>query len=486
MKAHYSIRPQHYLLFTLIVASLLRTTDALATSRFNNPIVTLHNLGAPHLTVQTTEGTERFVLEREDSDGNHASYVGQSRPRSYENAPTLASLSITEDKAILFTSSRRTGRPIAIRFFITRDGTVDQTRGARVHRVPTTSLACGSSAAELEATPLKLSAHRHRAGRSRRKDAPITSKAGLTPIREIEIATEADYDFYLTRRSDTNSYIRSILSATDALYTRELGLRLKVVHQKVAKKGRPDTAPIAAEQLLLEFSQSDSGTPRVDLRHLFTGRALQGSTIGIAYISTTCAMQGRYAVGLSRSVNPALQPFLAAHEIAHNLSAVHDGEPNSVMNPAITSANNRFSEKSKTAIEQFVKVSGSCLAPQALSDATLIVDPSDPTVFNAAVTFQSATQQSCSVSLYGSADGRRFSKVATRRITASGGGSTKASFIGEMPPLRSSRIFSFKAKVSCSSGKEGSNIEKLAVGAATTTTSTMSGSWLALLRSSLS
>ena len=485
MKAHHSIPLRRHLMTLLLALTSIPTSTALASPLFNRPVITIHTSDVIHLTLQTTEGTERFVLERENSLGDQPAYAGRSRLRSYEKTPTPASLSMSGAKARLYTTSRRTGRPIAIEFFLTNDGKVDTNRPTRVHRVPSTSLACGASAGDDESTPLSLTANQNRRRRTKSKDAPVSAKAIFSPPREIEIATEADYDFYLQRRQDTNPYIRSILTATDALYTRELGLRLKIVNQKVETKGSTNTAPIVAENLLLQFSQNASDGQKVDLRHLFTGRSLQGSTIGIAYIATTCTSQGRYAVGLSRSVNPALQPYLAAHEIAHNLSAVHDGEPNSVMNPAITSANNRFSEKAKTAISQFVSVSGSCLAPEALSDATLSIDQSDPTVFNANATFKSETRQTCSAALYASPDGRRFSKVATRRLTATPGAVTRAAFLGSMPPLSSSQTFSFKVKVTCPNGRRTSNAEKLPVAAAGPTTSTRNSSWITLLRGSL-
>jgi hypothetical protein len=310
--------------------------------------------------------------------------------------------------------------------------------------------------------------------------------SAFNPPRVIEVATEADLDFYRIHGRDTNAFIRTVLNATDVLYTSSLGIRLKIISQRVQSKGSPSTQAINAEKLLTEFTNATAGQTSPDLKHLFTGRSLEGMTIGIAYIGTMCAADGRYAVGLSRSVSPALHPYLAAHEIAHNLSAVHDAEPLSVMNPAITSQNNRFTEKAVNSIIGFVTGSGSCLEPDGVGSAELAIDSSNPTEFNARVTFAGAPQQRCTISLLGSTNGTNFTKVATRKIRTNQSGHSSVPFAAPMPAFSSSQSFSFYAQVSCTAGRKTTGTTPLTVGAIGASGASTGKSWLSRLRRALS
>jgi hypothetical protein len=386
------------------------------------------------------------------------------------------------NKAFVFFTSRHTGRPVALSFVI--DPTSGATSKVRIHRTPRRSLACGRNE-EPHGEPISATAKQTSTYR-RAAPAQPAMMAAFNPTRVLEIATEADYEFSSEHGSDTNSFIRTVLNATDALYTSTLGIRLKIVSQQAQTRGSISANYIKAETLLANFSNSSRGARNADLRHLFTGRSLEGQTIGIAYIATACSGDGRYAVGLSRSVSPALHPFLAAHEIAHNLSAVHDSEPSSVMNPAITSQNNRFSDRSINSILGFVASSGSCLATEGVGNAALAINVADPSTFDAEVNFNGKPAQRCSVSLFGSADARRYSQLATKRINTSPRGEGSVRFVSPLPPLSASQTFTFYSQVSCTGGRRVTAKSALTLG--TLGTSGVSGgkSWLSQLRRTLS
>src|SRR5690606_3275143 len=79
--------------------------------------------------------------------------------------------------------------------------------------------------------------------------------------------------------------------------------------------------------LLKEVSGYRSRTARQraqGLTHLYTGRKLDGNTVGIAYTNTLC--EASWAAGLSQSgANVTFDSLVAAHEIGHNFGAPHDG-----------------------------------------------------------------------------------------------------------------------------------------------------------------
>ena len=75
-----------------------------------------------------------------------------------------------------------------------------------------------------------------------------------------------------------------------------------------------------------------------DVAHLFTGKELDGSVIGIAYLGVICTTN---AYGLDQEFgNFNCRTELIAHELGHNWSAVHCEYNRSTMN-RITCANQR-------------------------------------------------------------------------------------------------------------------------------------------------
>jgi hypothetical protein len=305
----------------------------------------------------------------------------------------------------------------------------------------------------------------------------------------LEVATMADFDFYQAQGANTNAYIRAVLNAVDAIYTSSLGIRLRIISQRVETTPQGARGIISPISLLEAFRTSPfAASSTADVRHLFTGRTMEGLTIGIAYVGAACTAGGRYGVGLSNYVSAGLQPYLVAHEIAHNLSATHDNQPQSIMNPAITEENNRFTSQTVSNIYSFVSTSGSCLSSEELSEVQITLDSTDPTKFAARVSFASQIAQECSVALYGSTDGRRFIALASasQRTPGNGAGVT-ATFAANAPRLSGQQTFHFKGRVSCGASRTISAPAKLRYGLATSGTGTTRASsrWLETLKRNL-
>lgn len=446
-----------------------------------------------HATIRTQEGLERFVFtprESSSTDTHETHFKGYARTRSFQTERLPASLTLTNSKAWIFFTSRRTGRPVAAVLSLHEESSHLLASKVRVSRVPNKTLGCGSHAEDDAHTPVT-----ERAMRTRRINRSVASPLHaegintFSPPRILEVATDADYQFYQIHGAETNAYIRAVLNAVDVIYTSSIGIRLKVVSQRVATTNQGASGIISALSLLENFRASPfASSSRADIRHLFTGREIEGLTIGIAYVAAVCTANGKYGVGLSNNVGAGLQPYLAAHEIAHNLSAVHDGTPQSIMNPAITEANNQFTPQTLASIYAFVGTTGSCLATEELSRATVVVDPTDPSRFSANVSFLTTSSDTCRVTLYGSADARRFIPLATRTVQAQGSGSlSEIPFAAVSPSLTSSQTFLFKAKVSCGNSRLVSPATKLRYGLATSSTSSTRAAtrWLESLRKKL-
>jgi hypothetical protein len=192
--------------------------------------------------------------------------------------------------------------------------------------------------------------------------------AALAGLKEVEVATEADYQWVMQSGNGTaaNNEILNILNLVDGIYERDLNLTIKVNFQHVWTT--TDPYPMSSSvDLLNSFlaywnaNYSVSQQPR-DVAHLFTGKF---TNQGIAYSGVICTSPS-YAYGLtgrSGSVNH----LITAHEIGHNLNGDHVENSgscaSSIMNPVISFNATAFCEASKTQIGTFTTTRGACLSP---------------------------------------------------------------------------------------------------------------------------
>ncbi|MBX7138265.1 MAG: hypothetical protein K1X83_09800 [Oligoflexia bacterium] len=201
-------------------------------------------------------------------------------------------------------------------------------------------------------------------------------------LKEAEVATKADYNWYQQYGAASNSRIASNINAAELLYETQLGLTFNIKRQVVIASPGQNYSATDPDALLEEFRQqsinsNDLGS--ADVYHLFTGRDLDDLYIGKAFIGTVCRMPA-YSYGLSQAFNPAIDYLTFAHEVGHNLNALHDADDSSfVMSPAVAPSNTTFSDPSKAAIGAFVATYGSCLSsatPTPTATPTPQISPS--------------------------------------------------------------------------------------------------------------
>lgn len=458
---------------------------------------------AIHVTLRTQEGLERFTFSSRQAfptEHTERHFAGYARPRTFQTDKLPASLTLTESRAWIFFISRRTGRPVAATISLNRENfrtgrfsTEAYEKPAsrmRVSRVPEKALECGSHTdVEKDLPTASATKRKRRVNRSPHSRISAASSAPFSPPRVLEVATAADFEFFRIHQSDTNTFIRAVLNAVDVIYMSSIGVKIKVISQRVSKTDDTPSGEISALSLLEEFRESPfASSSNADVRHLFTGRAIEGLTIGIAYVAAACTAQGRYAVGLSRDVSTGLHPFLAAHEIAHNLSATHDKEPLSIMNPAITTANNHFTSRALNDIVDFITTTGSCIAPDTSSAVRIRLNAKDPNRFATRVAFQSSSTNTCTVTLYGSGESQHFIPLARRSVRPRRAGkTTNVSFSAAAPRLSTPQSFLFKAKVSCGGTRSVSEPSRLQYGFASAGNQSSGGSmsWLMRLKRNL-
>jgi len=206
--------------------------------------------------------------------------------------------------------------------------------------------------------------------------APLTANAETTPTelaRVVTISTDADQEWYQRYGDQSNAVIASIINSAEAIFHRDLGLRLRIIQQHVYADASPYTTTDPSKLLSLfalniENPTNLSADPasfhqEVDLKHLFTGKDLDSSVIGIAYIGAVCALPS-LSYGITQSYMDIVNPAIFAHELGHNFGAMHDtSSREGLMYPAISIPPAQgFSPVSLAEMNRHLSKYGSCIS----------------------------------------------------------------------------------------------------------------------------
>ena len=151
-------------------------------------------------------------------------------------------------------------------------------------------------------------------------------------VEEIRIGAVGDYEFFQTWGDDSSAAILTRLNNVDGIFSAQLGVRIVVEELTVFTSPTDPFSDTDAPRDLLDeltaYRYKSSRQRAQGLTHLYTGRKLAGSTVGIAYTNTLC--EASWGAGLTQSgSNVTFDSLVAAHEIGHNFGAPHDGESGS-------------------------------------------------------------------------------------------------------------------------------------------------------------
>jgi len=170
-----------------------------------------------------------------------------------------------------------------------------------------------------------------------------TPAAAGTGLRVCDLAIDADFSFFRRHASDviaTVQDIEDVINGVEPIYeVPEIGITYEIATVIVRTVSGTYTTS-DANGLLCQFRSRWNGIPesgiRRDTAHLFTGRDLNGSTVGVAFVGSVCnvianaAMCSRFGnigYGLSESLflgaTYSERVALTAHELAHNWNAQH-------------------------------------------------------------------------------------------------------------------------------------------------------------------
>jgi hypothetical protein len=204
---------------------------------------------------------------------------------------------------------------------------------------------------------------------------PVRAK-GMELYRIITLSTDADPEWYARYKETANAEIAATINAAEVMYQEQLGIRFAVVRQHL----HTDTSPYISTDpsVLLASFRTNAQNPLnlgvnpatfdddVDAKYLFSGKELDGSTVGLSYVGAMC-WSPRNAYGLVQNVSRELNISVFAHEMGHTLGAQHDTSDRfGVMYPQVGIDRRYLSAVSLEQINRHFSWFGKCISEQLL------------------------------------------------------------------------------------------------------------------------
>ena len=210
-------------------------------------------------------------------------------------------------------------------------------------------------------------------------------------VSQIDIGAVADFEFTSDKGSNANTAIVNRLNNVDGIFSEQLGIQVNVPLIEIYDDANdPFTDTRNANALLNElaaYRRDNAGQRNLGLTHLYTGRDLDGSTVGIAFVGALC--DSYFGAGLSEgNRSPSFDALIAAHEIGHNFGAPHDGvsgsacestPANFIMATSLDPNNRTFSQCSINQMSDDVS-RAACITPLPAVDMSITTPDSTPDV----------------------------------------------------------------------------------------------------------
>jgi len=194
----------------------------------------------------------------------------------------------------------------------------------------------------------------------------------------MPLTVVSDVEFSNRHGSNTASVVLGRVNLIDGIYAGQLGVGITLWHHEPLASNGTLTATDPSDLLgqFGNFMTSGDGSelPSRGLAHLFTGRNLDGGTVGIAYLNALCS--DFFGFGLDQDLsNDTTSALVLAHEVGHNFAARHDDNEEAcpvdtiagIMNSRINGSQ-QFSDCSLGAMGPAIDGAAACLVETMATD----------------------------------------------------------------------------------------------------------------------
>jgi len=208
--------------------------------------------------------------------------------------------------------------------------------------------------------------------------ADLQDTAAGRVSQQIEISLIADSAFANAESQDPTAAMLARLNIVEGIFSEQVGLLVLATDLRVMPASSDPFTSTAATTLLEQVGKYRAANAAVRARglaHLMTGKNLDGTTAGIAYVGSVCE-QERGASLSERSYGTTISALVMAHELGHNFGAPHDGDGacasvggGFIMAPSV-SGFATFSQCSLDVMHTTL-ASASCVTPADYADVSL-------------------------------------------------------------------------------------------------------------------
>ena len=160
--------------------------------------------------------------------------------------------------------------------------------------------------------------------RSTNDSLPVTSRSTLY----ADIICDGDVEFYNINPSNWQTRQEDVINDVAVIYDSQMNIDLDSVKHETWTSGGPLTSTDAHTLLNQTREYWRTRPEQRDLVHLFTGKNLDGGTIGGAWRATigtdhAYSLTQQIAEDSDYQATPYHKKVLAAHEIGYNFNGVH-------------------------------------------------------------------------------------------------------------------------------------------------------------------
>lgn len=209
---------------------------------------------------------------------------------------------------------------------------------------------------------------------------PRVEGQGAERALEISAIGDAAFRARYDSEDEARAALLTRLNVVDGIFSAEVGVAIEVASINMADALSDSLDASTDPPILLDsLGRLRQRTPTLNSRgltHLFTGRDLDGDSVGIAFSATLC--NSRYSASLAQAHGDgSIDGLISAHEIGHVFGAPHDGEGQcAATSPTdfimASTLNPRATSFSQCSLEQMApRTSAGCLEPLTPPDLAL-------------------------------------------------------------------------------------------------------------------